>query len=191
MFLDYITKHGGEEVLAYFNSLGGSPLIANETWDATKFDVDTFLHLEAAALVFLTGQGMSRCELSSEDPEQDKRDVICLKKQPRLLSDKTELTKILRRLNLEKSKQQTAIKDYEELIKIVSSVSVDSDVDNPKLMRVKDLSDALPHIKINWLKYFNNQLFSTSQITEDEEVLVTNPESLNQTLLLLSTIDKG
>lgn len=188
VFLDHVRKHGGDDIILYLNSLGGSPLIAKGIWDETKFDVGNLFDLEPRlSLVDLAGQVLVRCKYL----KRKKREFLCLKKAERVVRpERSDLLKIFKRLAVEKSMALPAIRDYKEYLKIQNFNEAFDDSEKRLKIKIKDFSVTFPHVKINWLKFFNDQLLAASQVTMDELIVVDYPKALNRTMLLMSRIDK-
>lgn len=45
----------------------------------------------------------------------------------------------------------------------------------PVVLRIKDLADFFPYFEIDWIKFVNRQLLTSSQVLEEEEIWIDSP----------------
>jgi hypothetical protein len=60
----------------------------------------------------------------------------------------------------------------------------------PELVAIKNLKVLTPNLDINWLDVINNHILSTSKLTQDDEILVENPEEIEKFAKFLEIADR-
>lgn len=188
-FLDLIRKDGVNDITAHLMKLGGSPLLANGTWDDESYNIKTLFLLEPGfALKFLFNQILARCE----DPRNVSQEILCFKKDedfkfaPEFESDVID---ILKPLKLNTMVMETGVKNLMNFMREKEAIQNKSSEDDSTVVTIKDLSEIIS-IPIGWLEFINSLLFSNSQIEEDEEIMISNLEVMKALGKLLMNEDK-
>lgn len=58
------------------------------------------------------------------------------------------------------------------------------------VMKVKDLKNFAPNLKIDWLKLINDQLLNSQEVSDHDEAGIYSPSTMTSWSLALDTIDK-
>lgn len=186
LFSDHIKKHGRDEIFSFLNLFGGSPLITNGEWDETEFNVETLFEVyPKIALQFFTGYKLKRIPLFLEGGSI-----------PSLLYDfdhglpkQKDLLTLFDKLKLEERKQKTAMRDFAEFTKL-NDVPKIEDSSKSTTVQIKDFGALVPQIKINWLKFFNSQLLTEDQVTENDKILSFYPSVPSLRLMHTTGLNK-
>lgn len=172
--------------------LGGSPILSNVTWNEDSFDIARLFKSEPdfALRLFLCHRLM-RCE----DPRNSSQHILCFKYDAYLaydvfeIDDASYILKHLKHLNLDLDFVRNRLSMQKEFLQEQDEEQI-TDKTKFKILQIKELSMEFPGTPINWLEMINSQLFSDSQITEDDEILIQDISQLKRFADFLKQSDK-
>lgn len=220
MKLGIVKREGISKILEHLSKLVGSPFL-NRThgWNSSSFDLKRIFEYEPPDVtsIFLDHK-LKRCK-SPDDQSKDilclKFDYSWVntnfsgQDMAELLLDMNEAYLIKEN---EKLQLKAQIDDAVERVRIFNDLKVikhfhrfynflnfkfqesqrnNFSVFSQQLMTVNELSALTKDLSLNWLTIINNQLLNSSKITEDDLILVDNPELLNAISKKISEADNA
>jgi hypothetical protein len=60
----------------------------------------------------------------------------------------------------------------------------------PKEITLKSMKLLTARLDIDWLKSLNNHLLFSSKLTENDKIMITNPDKLQKLVRFIETVDK-
>lgn len=106
-------------------------------------------------------------------------------------SDKKQLSAFLNPLDIDENVKAEAIDNFYEFIAIRESIYKNfKDSKSILTVKIKDMHTSLPQLKLDWLGIVNSKLLQRSQVTNEEEIFIENPELMGALLANMSRIDK-
>lgn len=190
--LDLVRRHGTQDMIAFLQQLGGSPLVTNDTWSDENFDIKTLFEEEPlhATLVFLDHK-LTRCKNPKNETEND---VLCFNMDngwrvaKNVMNDTID---ILEPFKLSESAKARAVKDFIDFLSL-KNVHQKKFKDNakPEVFKIREFNSKFSQLNLDWLKIINSQLLGKSKLTEEDEIVIENPELFQHLLTLIATLEK-
>lgn len=190
--LDLVRRRGTQDMIAFLQQLGGSPLVTNDTWSDENFDIKTLFEEEPlhATLVFLDHK-LTRCKNPKNETEND---VLCFNMDngwrvaKNVMNDTID---ILEPFKLSESAKARAVKDFIDFLSL-KNVHQKKFKDNakPEVFKIREFNSKFSQLNLDWLKIINSQLLGKSKLTEEDEIVIENPELFQHLLTLIATLEK-
>jgi hypothetical protein len=188
---DLVRESGVDEMISYLLELGGSPILNNGTWDNERFDLQNLFYREPDHATFLfLDHKLLRCK----DPRNTSSKVLCFRMNNGWkFGEKVEndTLDILKPLQLDSDVKVAAVKNFIEFLQIKRPLQNKfSKTGKAKIVQIKNLKEMFPNLDLDWLKIVNLQLMEHSQKSEDDEIMIENPELMQQLATVLTKLDK-
>lgn len=183
-YLDYIRATAGDDLLSILRRYVALSKASNGSWLGNDHYTKVLFEFEPdLVFVYFLHHRLQYCD----DPRNSSNILICLQE---VIIAKTELEVLLKRLNLKDKAKQEILESYSIYHARKQKIVDDFGGERQDLVyKIEELPGQFSSENINWLNFINGNLFQRSQVTEEEEILITNPVLMKELLLLLMESD--
>lgn len=172
-----------DEMMNFLKRLGGSPFVTNDNWNGESFKpFDLFESETFHSLYLFLGHKLTKLDQSLYFEADNGWTYKTFVKLVTM-----DVLKIFKKNDIV---EQTAIHDF--LGFLTQKSEIESKLmtkPEPEIFYIKELKDKISS-KIDWLKVINKLLTTDSRVTEDDQILIANPELMRQLLGLFQNTTK-
>lgn len=188
-FLGFLYQTENEdEMMNFLKQLGGSPFVTNGNWTGESFKpFDLFGSEPFHSLYLFLGHKLTKLEESSTSKSLyfEADNGWTYKTFVKLVT-----MDVLKKFKKNDIVEQTAIHDF--LGFLTQKSEIESKLmtkPEPEIFYIKELKDKISS-QIDWLNVINKLLTMDSRVTEDDQILIANPELMRQLLGLFQNTTK-
>lgn len=187
---DLVRKHGSNEMIAYLQKLNGLPFIFKNTSTDDNFDIKTLFEQEPGHSINVF---MDHIFLLCKNPINDSSDILCFRTTNDWGSStryESDMEYTLTKFNIQESLKKDMIKDLTVFLSLKERLQEKlKAAGRSEILKISQLNRRFHQFNLDWLKMINSQLLKKSQLTEEDEILIENPELIQNLLILISYLD--
>ena len=177
---------GSVEIIQYIKSMGGAPFL-DSSWDEKNFHVeDLFAEETLRSLNYFLNHWIEQCP----HPKNKTQEIVCLRYSIPYNVSNVDIADVIRVFKELKIDEKLVRSTYQEAIDFATSQVRSEIVGNPSFFTISSFNNYTNNT-VNWLKIINSNLTMESQLAEDAEIFVENPELIVKLLDLIKRTPKG
>lgn len=184
-------ERGSKDMVFVLQQFIGPNFLKDENQENEVFDLkNLFEHEPDHTMLVLLDHQLSRCK----NPRNESNEIFCFKMNNGWNAssiNENEATDILQPFNLTQGSKKVMIKDMFSFLSLKEVVQEKFKTsESQKLLKVSELYQKFPTLKLDWIKMMSAQLLNASQLNNDDITLIKNPELLQQLLVLTASLNR-
>ena len=93
--------------------------------------------------------------------------------------DEKDATNLLKHLKLPEDQINEIVDDFLHFLRKKKLIQEEfEEMNEPEVIKIADLSEKFPQIKLDWLELINNQMLSNLKVSGNDEILFENPRMM-------------
>lgn len=164
-------SNGVTEVKAALLNLG-VPLVSKAASSEKEFDVEALFNFgHDLAMYLFFDQTLTRCY---------EENILCFQTFRAWSFTEhfaNDMLRIMENLDVDEYIKEEIVNDTVDFLKLKMPIQKTLWMNGtPETLKIKELSERFPLLKIDWLKFINSLQLSTEQKTGEDEILIQNPQ---------------
>lgn len=173
--------------MAYLNRRASFPLL-NGTWTDRNFNIDELFAVDPElALKLFFDHKLAHCT-------HDSREILCFEISKQWVHKEIrefDALHALNRLDLDRNLANETNKNLLDFLKDKQPIQEKFSANlTRETLKIADLSERFPKIRINWLQTVNSLLLKSSVKTKDDEILIESAELFMELSEAFEKLDK-
>lgn len=178
-------------MVSYLLKLNAASFVEDKTRLGGDFNIKALFEQEPGHAMFVF---MDLDFVLCKDPRNESSFILCFEMTNDWSANtryESDMMKILSKFKLDDSVEKIMINHLNDFLLLKKPLQDRfKESEKPDVLKIIQLNKKFPHFNLDWLKMINSQRFKKSQLTDDDEIWIKNPELIQNLLDLIVNMDK-